>query len=108
MMSGQSNNVRVYNKILHNFRALHVDGAYGGVTPNGLININFYSERLSIPKATDYSVDDEKNSLVKISDSPDSKNGLIREFEMGVYMTLNAAGELHKWIGEQLTIIRNH
>ena len=90
----------VHNKISNNFRELHVDGAYGGITPKGLCNINFYAERLAIPKASDFKIEDDK--LVKISDSADSKKGIIREFETGVYMTIETAKELHKWLGDQI------
>lgn len=96
----KSPTVTIHNKISNSFRELHVDGAYGGITPKGLCNINFYAERLAIPKASDFNVEDDK--LVKISDSADSKNGIIREFETGVYMTLETAKELHKWLGDQI------
>lgn len=92
--------VTVHNKISNSFRELHVDGAYGGITPKGLCNINFYAERLAIPKASDFKIED--NKLVKVSDSVDSKKGIIREFETGVYMTLETAKELHKWLGDQI------
>jgi len=98
----KATSVTIFNKISNNFRELHVDGAYGGMTPQGLCNINFYAERLAIPKATDYKIEDRK--LIKISDSPDSKKGIIREFETGVYMTFESAKELHRWLGEQISI----
>lgn len=93
--------VTIHNKMSNSFRALHVDGAYGGVTPKGLFNINFYAERLAIPKATDYKVED--TNLIKIADSGDSKKGVIREFETGVYMTIETAKEIHKWLGNQIS-----
>lgn len=92
--------VTVFNKISSGFRELHVDGAYGGVTPRGLFNMNFFAERMAIPKATDFEI--ENNQLRKIADSEDSKNGIIREFEMGVYMTIHTARDIHKWLGEAL------
>lgn len=93
--------VTIYNKISNSFRELHFDGAYGGITPKGQFNINFYAERLSIPKSSDFNI--EENRLVKVSDSEDSKQGIIREFETGIYMTLETAMEIHKWLGEQLS-----
>lgn len=103
MENSQDKNVSgitIHNKISNNFRELHVDGAYGGLTPKGMVNINFYAERLSIPKSTDYKIESQK--LIKIADSEDSKKGIIREFETGVYMTFETAKELHKWLGEQI------
>lgn len=98
--SNKETEVTIHNKISNNFRELHVDGAYGGLTPQGLINMNFYAERLAIPKATDYKV--EETQLIKIKDSEDSKKGIIREFETGVYMTIQTAIALNKWLTEQI------
>ncbi len=93
--------VTIYNKISNNFRELHIDGAYGGITPKGQFNINFYAERLSIPKSTIYNI--KENNFIKISDSEDSKNGIIREFETGIYMTVETAKEIYEWLGEQIS-----
>lgn len=96
----KAKSVTVYNKISNSFRELHIDGAYGGVTPKGLFNINFYAERLAIPKSTEFEI--VNNKLSKIGDSADSKKGIIREFEAGVYMTIETAKELHKWLGDNI------
>lgn len=100
--SKKQNLVIVHNKVSNNFRELHVDGAYGGLTVNGLYNINFYAERQPIPKSTEFQVPPDKNTLIRVKDSDDSKTGLIREFEFGIYMTLAAAKELHRWLGENI------
>jgi len=50
---------------------------------------------------SDYKIDD--NKLIKIADSEDSKKGIIREFETGVYMTIETAKEIHKWLGDQIS-----
>lgn len=34
------------------FRDLYADGIYGGVTPRGLVEMDFFSERLPIPRRT--------------------------------------------------------
>lgn len=104
-MEGNSANskkkkVTIFNKISSNFRELHVDGAFGGITPKGQFNINFFAERMAIPKSTDFKI--VNNKLEKIADSADSKNGIIREFETGVYMSVETAREIHKWLGETL------
>lgn len=104
-LPNKSQKVTIHNKISNSFRELHVDGAYGGITPKGLFNINFYAERLAIPKSSDFNI--KGNSLIKIADSEDSKDGIIREFETGVYMTIETANEFHKWLGEQLTKFEN-
>jgi hypothetical protein len=83
--------ITVHNKISSNYRQLHVDGAFGGVTPMGFMNLSFYGERAPIPKATDYNLTDEGFLGSVISNSPDTKTGILREFEFGIYMNLNVA-----------------
>ena len=46
--------ITIHNKISSDFREIHVDGAYGGLTPRGLINLNFYAERAPIPKSSEF------------------------------------------------------
>lgn len=105
MKSGTTNNkkkkVTVFNKISAGFRELHIDGAYGGITPQGQFNMNFFAERLAIPKSTEFEV--ENNKLKKVADSADSKDGIIREFETGVYMNIETARDIHKWLGDTLS-----
>jgi hypothetical protein len=86
--------VTIYNKITEGHNAYHADGAYAGVTPQGLINLNFFSERVAIPKSSDFKITD--NNLVgeHLGDSDDSKKGIIREFDVGVYMSIPVAKAL--------------
>lgn len=87
-MPNQPDKITFYNKISANFREIHVDGAYGGLTPRGLINLNFFAERFPIPKSSDFKVTGQ-SITEKIKDSDDSKEGIIREYEFGVYMDIN-------------------
>ncbi len=89
----KKNEITVFNKISHNFRELHVDGAYGGLTPKNLLNINFYAERFPIPKSI---IHDLSNRT--ITDSSDSKVGIIREFEFGIYVDLHVAKQLSEFL----------
>jgi len=86
--------VTIHNKISANYRELHIDGAFGGITTRGYINLSFYAERTPIPRGTDFSVTKEGTIGNKIADSQDSKEGILREFEFGVYMDINTAKSL--------------
>ena len=89
--------IAFHNKISPAFQQVHVDGAIGGVTPRGKININFFAERFPIPKSAVFEV--EANTLgKKIADSEDSKVGIIREYHFGVYMDLDTAKSLSNWL----------
>lgn len=94
--------VTFHNKISQNFREIHVDGAFGSITPPGFVNLNFYAERLPIPKSTDYIVND--NSLgEKLNDSQDSKTGVVREYEFGIYCDLKTAINIRNFLTERIS-----
>lgn len=97
--------ITVHNKISENFRQTHVDGAYGGLTPRGLLNLNFFAERSPIPKSQDLEVIDNARVGNVISNSPDSKIGIIREFHHGIYMDLNVAKEIVKLLSTQIALL---
>jgi hypothetical protein len=65
------------------FRTIHVDGAFGGVTPQGKISISFYSERFPIPQSTTHTLVGTKLSPEK---HRETKNGIIREVEVNCTM----------------------
>jgi|APGre2960657468_1045069.scaffolds.fasta_scaffold17883_4 hypothetical protein len=92
-MAAKKKKITFHNKISPQFRSIHVDGAFGGLSPRGLININFFSERFTIPKSTDFEVNGSAIGN-KISDSPDSKDGVIREYDLGVYMDVEVAKKI--------------
>lgn len=86
-----------YIKSAH-FRVVHAEGVHGGPAPNGRgINANFFSERLPIPQRTQHAViegrlgDEQRDARV-------SKEGVIREVEVSVWMDLPAAKALITWL----------
>jgi hypothetical protein len=89
-----SNSVRVHNKLSANFRQIHVDGAFGGLTPKGFFNLNFFAERFTIPKSTDHEITESGHLGSTISNSEESKSGILREYEFGVYMSIEMAKSL--------------
>jgi hypothetical protein len=94
--------VSFHNKISSNYRELHVDGAFGGVTTRGYINLSFYAERAPIPKSTDFELTEDNTVGNLIGHSEDSKTGILREFEFGIYMDLNAARTLAEFINNKV------
>jgi hypothetical protein len=100
-------NLTFHNKISSNFRQVHVDGAYGGLTPPGFINLNFYGERFPIPKSSEYELKDDFSLGDKISDSGDSKTGIVREYEFGIYFDLKTAISIRNFLNERITELEN-
>lgn len=89
------------------FREVSCDGAMGGSTPHGKVWLAFYSERFPLPRVMRHrlksfeeggtGIDPEAEATVV-----EARRGLIRNVEFGVYMSIETATDLHKWLGEYL------
>jgi len=90
----QKNEIVIHNKILPTYKGVHVDGAYGGITTRGLINISFFSERSPIPTGSVFTITEQGKLGELIGDFEGSKKGIVREFEIGVYMDITIAKAL--------------
>lgn len=84
------------------FRVIHADGAWGGLTPRGLIEMNFYSERSAIPREITHPVTDESTLGPEIAELRVTKQGIVREVDVGVIMDLAAAQALRKWLDDKI------
>lgn len=81
------------------FRVIHVDGAHGGVSPKGLIQMAFFSERLPIPKQETYALEQGKLGKRK---KVKQRTALIREVEVETLIDLQVAKVLVKWLAERI------
>lgn len=80
----------------------YVNGAYGGVSPQGEINVNFYLERRGLPKYHEFFVD-EKGKLTEKSIEPaDHQHSMVRVVENGVTLSLAGAKNIHEWLGKKI------
>lgn len=102
MSNKKKDSIVIHNIKNSGFRQIHVDGAQGGITPSGFINLNFYSQRIVIPKGTEFSIT-EKGELGKsLKDIPNSKSGIVREFEFGAYMDIKTCVSLKIFLEKKI------
>jgi len=87
------------------FRVFHVDGAWGGITPSGLIEINFYSERFPIPRQIFHPILPGGRLGNEFQERRVSKEGLVREIEAGAMMDLNTAKSVRDWLNDQIKVL---
>ena len=73
------------------YRALHVDGAFGGITPNGSIHMAVFNERQPIPQVMEHSV---KDGVLGELNRTEGKSGIVRELDACLYMTLPVAKQI--------------
>jgi hypothetical protein len=85
------------------FRVIHADGIIGGLTPQGLLHLAFYSERPPIPKRTVHPLTPTGALGNPIPEKTVVRDcTVVRELDVDVIMTFQVAEQLHIWLGERL------
>lgn len=82
-----------------NFRVVHSNGAWGGITPAQELSITFYSERLPLPDSVTHSIESDR---LGPEIARDSTRNIRRECEVEVMMSMQEAVSLHRWLGSQI------
>lgn len=86
------------------FRVIRADGAIGGPTPHGDLHIAFYSERAAIPRRVIHELKDD-NTLGVVREIQ-SRESIVRELDVDLFLTFEVAQSLHKWLEEQIGIMK--
>lgn len=80
----------------YDFKISLATGVYGGITHNGLININFFNERAVIPNSQIVEIDENG---VPVGKAIDEKDGdVMRELQSGLLLDINAAKVVINWL----------
>ncbi len=82
------------------FRCVRADGSIGGITPNGHIHMAFFSERSAIPRRVihELTADGQLGNTKEM----ETRNSIVRELDVDVFMTSEVARSLYDWLGSQL------
>jgi uncharacterized alpha/beta hydrolase family protein len=80
------------------YRTIYTDGLIGGLTPANAVSLSFYATRNPIPKSTLHEVAPNKAVNPTGIPSKDSKFGIIREIEVGVYMNKETAKDIFEFL----------
>ncbi len=88
-------------------RVIHVDGAWGGITPQGYIQMDLYSEKHEVPDSHTYDVlgKDPKSQRGTLKEKQVVNRGLGREVEVEVIISPEVARALKNWLEERLAMI---
>jgi len=82
------------------FRTIHVDGVWGGLTPTGYINATFWSQRIALPRWVEYKVSHTDGSMNELR--REGKNGVVREMEVNAVFDINFAISLRDWLDSKI------
>lgn len=83
-----------------NYRTFHVDGAYGGLCPNGNIYMELFVERLPTPQQVTHVL--KKDGTLGERKDTKGREGMIREIESGLVMDVVTATRLRDWLSEKI------
>ena len=103
---GDKQNITFHYIKSKDFRVIHADGAWGGMTPRGYITIGFYSERNPIPQELTHEID--ANGQLGPILRRKTKEGIVREVETEVIIDLEAAKSLIQWLQNHVNILSEH
>lgn len=81
------------------FRVIHVDGAHGGVSPKGFIQMAFFSERAPIPTRETYALEQGKLGKRK---KVVQRDAIVREVEVETLIDLQVAKIIVRWLEEKI------
>lgn len=81
-------------------RVVHVDGAWGGLTPSGHVLMALYSERSEMPESTLYDVGSDGSASQL--DAPKTIGGITRDIEIEAIMSVLVAKSLVTWLENKI------
>lgn len=85
------------------FRSIHVDGAIASPLPAKQgVHLAMYSERGAIPQQVDHEVDENGRLGPEVSGSRVSREGIVRELEVDLFMDVDTVAGLHALLGTVL------
>ncbi len=93
-------NIKIRYLKAYDYKASLATGVYGGITANGMINANFFTDRTILPDSQLIEVDDKG---VPIGLPKDQKDGdLLREVQTGILMDVNTAKVIVAWLDSKI------
>ncbi|MBI4827210.1 MAG: hypothetical protein HY804_00070 [Nitrospinae bacterium] len=83
----------------NSFKTICVDGAHGGISPRGRLNMSVFSERLPIPKEEIFENHEGSFSRIGLI----GKEGVIREVEATLSMDYTTMVSIRDWLSEKIS-----
>lgn len=85
------------------YNPIYCNGAYGGVATQGEIIVNFYLERMPLPKSLTHEINpDGSLSGVVETDPSDLGSKVIRYVNSGIILNEASAKSIYEWLGRQI------
>lgn len=85
---------------INDFKTYFSTGVIGGPNLSGLLDLNFFVDRPTVPRITFHKIVDHK--INPMESNREGRNGSIRELQCGVILDLNTAKALYSWLGRHI------
>ncbi|MBN1515613.1 hypothetical protein JXA32_03485 [Candidatus Sumerlaeota bacterium] len=83
-------------------REIFVEGATGGATPHGKLQMSLFLERSVIPQQVVYKMSSDGELRDEIKEERVSREAVIRIIETTLIMDISTAKAIHKWMGTHI------
>lgn len=88
------------------FRVVHANGVWYSGDNQSNLHLTFFNERNPIPKLVVVNLDDRGAVAGEDESKRETKKGIVREMEVDVVLSLQAATELYHTLGDNLRAIQ--
>jgi hypothetical protein len=107
-MPSERDKIRFHYIKSNDFRVVHSDGIFGGLTPSGDIFFSLFSQRPPIPQITVQAIKETGELGDEILAERVSKDGIIRQLEVGISMRPDVAEAMVKWLQDRLAEVKHN
>lgn len=80
----------------YDYKNSFATGVYGGITVNGMINANFFTDRGALPEYQQIEVNEQGQQIGPAMEQKDSD--LVREVQFGALMDVQTARVIVGWL----------
>jgi hypothetical protein len=101
-MEKDVNNVQVHYLKSNQFRLIHAEGVFGGISPTNMIHFALYNDRLTIPKTTSVEI----TPTGTYENVEETIGGIVREVEANVFINLGTAISFKNWLNAKIETLR--
>lgn len=84
-------------------RVIRMDGAWGSITPQGLIHMAIYNERWEMPAGSTITAG-PNSKLKEVADTTEGR--AIREIEADIFLDLPTAISLRNWLNDKIELLQ--
>jgi len=87
------------------YRLFPATGVYGGPTPTGEIQMEFFIDHLTIPQEITFAVNPDGKLGEEVKREPPERT-ITRQLQIAVLMAADDAEEFARWLADKIEVIR--